>query len=341
MRTLNRDDHLGEWVGSDLFTTKSLADHLVTIGMEHRWQFTQRLHNFDVSPPSSGLDLNNHRLVQGYYLQDEYHISKAVILNAGLRVDHYDNFGSTTNPRAALIWKPQNTTVLRLTYGEAFRAPNAFELYYDDNGASQKQNPELKPEKVRTVELGWDQFIGENFRTTVSGFYTHISDLVEQVLDIDGLLVFKNRSRVETKGIEMRAEGKWENGVSGRLNYSYQDSRYLGSSQPVTNSPRTLLKGAVTAPLPLKSSFATLEALYNSSRLNANREKVAGATIFNLTLLNRELIKGLDLTASIYNLFDTRYSAPSGPEHFNSSGETLREIAQDGISFRIKATYRF
>jgi iron complex outermembrane receptor protein len=341
VRTLNRDDNLGEWVGSDLFAIKTIGNHLVTVGMEHRWQFTQHLHNYDVAPPAAGPDLNHRSLVQGYYLQDEYHILKELILNAGLRFDHYENFGSTVNPRAALIWKPRNTTVLRLTYGEAFRAPNAYELYYDDNGASQKGNPDLKPEKVRTVELGWDQFIGENIRTSFSGFYTRISDLIEQVSDTDSLLVFMNQSRVESMGIELLAEGKWENGVSGRLSYSYQNSKNLGSGQPVANSPRNMVKGALTAPLPLKKSFATLETIYTSSRLNANRDEVAGAAIFNLTLLNRDLLKGLDLSASVYNLFDTRYAAPSGPEHINSLGETLREIPQDGITFRIKATYRF
>src|SRR6185369_929646 len=110
VRTLSRDDNLGEWVGSDLFVSKTISDHLLTVGMEHRWQFTQHLHHFDVAPPLAGPDLNRHSLVQGYYLQDEYHILKELILNAGLRVDRYYNFGSTTNPRAALIWKPQDNT---------------------------------------------------------------------------------------------------------------------------------------------------------------------------------------------------------------------------------------
>jgi iron complex outermembrane receptor protein len=341
VRTLNRDSAVAEWIGSDLYATKLIGDHLVTVGMEHRWQFTQQLQNFDVSPTTNTvLDDNHHSLVQGYYLQDEYHILKELILNAGLRIDHYDNFGSTINPRAALIWKPQDSTVLRLTYGEAFRAPNAYEQFYGD-GLTQKNNPNLKPEKVHTFEFGWDQFLGENYRTSFSGFYTHISDLLEQTTDTDGLLIFTNQNKVESKGIELLAEGKWENGVSGRLSYSYQETKNLESGQSVANSPHSLVKGSLTAPLPLKKSFATLETIYTSSRLNANREKIDGAAICNLTLLNRDLLKGLDISASIYNLFDTRYSAPSGPEHINHLGEALREITQDGITFRIKATYRF
>jgi iron complex outermembrane receptor protein len=340
MRILNRDDNLGEWVGSDLFATKTINDHLLTVGIEYRWQFNQHLHNYDVIPFWEGTNLRKSSLVQGYYLQDEYHLLKELIINAGVRFDHYESFGSTINTRAAMIWKPQDSTVLRLTYGEAFRAPNSYEQFYGD-GIIQKGNPNLRPEEIYTVELGWDQFIGENIRTAVSGFYTRISNLLEQVTDIDGLLVFKNQRKVESKGVELLTEGKWESGFSGRLSYSYQNSKNLDSNQPVSNSPHNLVKASITAPLPLQKSFATLETLYGSSRINAYGEKISGAAIFNLTLLNRDLLKGLDLSASVYNLFDTRYSAPAGPEHFNSLNENLREITQDGITFRIKATYRF
>jgi outer membrane receptor for ferrienterochelin and colicins len=342
-RSLSRDHTVAEWIGSDLFASKSLGPHFLIIGMEHRFQFTELQQNSQVSPtPLPVLDDHHHSIVQGYYLQDEYHIVKNLILNAGLRYDHYDSFGGTTNPRAALIWKPLDATVLRLSYGEAFRAPNAFEQYYGD-GISQKGNQHLKPEKARTVELNWDQFIGDNIKTTATLYLSHFDDLLQQVVDpTDGQAVFMNQNRLESKGLELQAEGKWENGYSALVSYCYQETKNPDAAGEVAvNSPRILAKGSFTAPLPLEKSSATLEMLYASARLNANREEVAGAAIFNLTLLNREFLKGLDLSASIYNLLDTRYSVPSGPEQFNSLNESLRAIPQDGISFRIKATYRF
>lgn len=343
VRTMNRDTVVGEWLDSDLFASKNIGAHLLTVGMEHRWQFTQQQRNFDVaSTPSVYLDDNHRSLVQGYYLQDEYHILPNLILNAGVRADIYDSFGTTANPRAALVWKPYDNTVLRLGYGEAFRAPNAYELYYGD-GSTAKANPNLKPEKLRSVELSWDQFIGNNIQTTVTGFYTRISDLLDQTTDpSDGMMLFMNKSKVESKGAELQVEGKWENGVSGRLSYSYQDARNLDTNQTLENAPRTVAKAALTVPLLfLKQHFATIETCYGSSRLNAARETVAGAAIVNLTLLSRDLVKGLDLSASLYNLFDTRYSMPAGPEQINSLGESLQGIRQDGITFRIKATWRF
>jgi outer membrane receptor for ferrienterochelin and colicins len=341
-RTLNRDIAIAEWIGSDLYVSKLFGSHLLTVGMENRWQFTELQRNFDVTPTANTiLDNNHHTVVQGYYLQDEYHLLDNLILNVGLRFDHYDNFGGTTNPRAALIWKPQSSTALRFSYGEAFRAPNAYEQFYSDQ-VSIKGNLNLKPEKIHTVELGWQQFIGNNFKTTVNGYYTRIEDLLEQIIDpVGGMAVFKNQSQIEMKGIELQADGKLESGYSGRLSYCYQENKKQGSSQALANSPGSLVKASLTAPLPLKKSFATLETLYSSSRLNTVNEKIAGAAIVNLTLLNRDMMDGLDLSASVYNLFDTRYAVPAGSEQTNSLSETLRSIQQDGITFRIKATYRF
>jgi iron complex outermembrane receptor protein len=340
-RTLNRDVTVAEWIGSDLYGSKLIGDHMLTLGMEHRWQFTEQQRNFTATPTYNKILDDNHRsLVQGYYLQDEYHITDNLILNAGLRFDNYDNFGGTTNPRAALIWKPLSGTVLRLSYGEAFRAPNAYEQYYGDS-VFQKGNLNLKPEKIRTVEFGWDQFIGNNLKTTATLYYTRIEDLLEQTVDpSDNQAVFMNQGKLDSKGIELQAEGKWESGFSGRLSYCYQESKKDGG-QTITNSPGSIVKGSLTAPLPLDKSFATIETLYNSARLNAAGEKINSAVIVNLTLVNRDLLKGLDISGSVYNLFDTRYAMPAGSDQTNSLGENLRSIRQDGITFRIKATYRF
>ena len=149
-----------------------------------------------------------------------------------------------------------------------------------------------------------------------------------------------NQGKLESKGIELQAEGKWESGFSGRLSYSYQQSKKQ-EELTITNSPGSIVKGSLTVPLPLDKSFATIESLYNSARLNAAGEKIDGAIIVNLTLVNRDLLKGLDLSGSVYNLFDTRYAMPAGSDQTNSLGENLRSIRQDGITFRIKAAYRF
>jgi iron complex outermembrane receptor protein len=62
---------------------------------------------------------------------------------------------------------------------------------------------------------------------------------------------------------------------------------------------------------------------------------VDGYWTANWTLFSRALVKGMDVSATVYNLFDTRYAFPS-------AGEFLQEkIEQDGRTLRVKLTYRF
>ena len=56
----------------------------------------------------------------------------------GVRFDHYPSFGGTINPRTSLVYRPFSGTWLKAHYGRAFRAPNLYELYYEDGGVTQK-----------------------------------------------------------------------------------------------------------------------------------------------------------------------------------------------------------
>jgi len=58
----------------------------------------------------------------------------------------------------------------------------------------------------------------------------------------------------------------------------------------------------------------------------------------NLTLLSERLAPGLELSASVYNLFDRKYADPVA---FDVGVPTRDVIQQDGRNFRFKLTYRF
>lgn len=53
------------------------------------------------------------------------------------RYDHYSDFGSTTNPQAAIQWRPRENFTLRASYGQGFRAPSLAQIGL---GPSQESN---------------------------------------------------------------------------------------------------------------------------------------------------------------------------------------------------------
>ena len=49
-------------------------------------------------------------------------------------MDDYSDLKAEWSPRAALVATPFEGTVLKVLYGQAFRAPNAYERVYDNGG---------------------------------------------------------------------------------------------------------------------------------------------------------------------------------------------------------------
>jgi iron complex outermembrane receptor protein len=271
------------------------------------------------------------------YLQDEFTIFKNLILNAGVRYDHYSTFGSTVNQRAALIYNPFEKTTFKFLYGSAFRAPNVYELYYQSSAANQLANPNLKPEKIKTYEQIYEQYIGNNLRGTVTGFYYTIDDLIVLASDPNGL-IYKNIAKVEAKGVETELEGKLENGLTGRTSYSYQEATDSATDQPLKNSPKHLAKLNVTVPLLREKVFLGIEEQFTSRRKTLAGNFAKSFYLTNLTLFSQNLLKNLELSASVYNLFDYNYGNLGGEEHALAGMDIIR---QDGRVFRVKLTYRF
>ncbi len=210
---LNEDASRGDCFGLNARITKTLwQKHKTTFGADFQDNLRQDQTNYNLNPSQPVLDDRRSSQEWALYGQDEFTISRGLILNAGLRHDQYQTFRGTTNPRLALIYSPLRRTTFKLLYGQAFRAPNYYELYFNDE-VSMEANPRLQPEKIRTEELVWEQDVGANFRLSASGYANQFADLIEQETDPStGLLVFNNSERVNSQG---SGSGVWGKDGSG------------------------------------------------------------------------------------------------------------------------------
>lgn len=333
---MNRDITLSETVGAEFQVTKKLFEkHKMTAGFEYRNSFLQDLENHDEKPFLHYLDEKMSSANYGVYLQDEFQISSTLRLNAGVRHDEYQSFGGTTNPRLGLIYHPFEKTVFKFLYGSAFRPPNIYELYYTDT-VTQKGNPHLKPEEITTYELVWEQFFGRYLRASTSVFYNAIDNLISCRADpLDGMSVFMNADEVVSKGIEFELQGKFPKGIKGRVSYVFQRAEDATTGHQLTNSSDHEAKLNVILPLLPERLFLGTEMRYLSPRKTLAGGKTDDAFVTNLTLYAPNVIERLSLSASVYNLFDQEYGDPGSVEHVQDI------ILQDGISFRLKATYLF
>jgi outer membrane receptor for ferrienterochelin and colicins len=255
-------------------------------------------------------------------------------LNLGLRYDHYSLFGGTTNPRAALIYSPWEKTTFKLLYGQSFRAPNLFELFYAAPG--NKANPSLRPETVKTMEVVWEQYLSNHFRMTASAFYYPIHGLIgEQVDPSDGNAFFTNAGSLDLRGIDFTLLRKLPGALEGAVSYSFQDVTNTTTRIPLTNSPKHLIQASLSVPLIKQKLFASMDLQYVSKRATLTGQDVGAYAVPNLTVFSRNLLKGWDVSASLYNVFNKKYADPGG------AGLAEDVLTQDGRTFRIKVGYRF
>lgn len=155
---VNKDSGDGlTWDAELKAVTKVGERHRLTAGTAFGYDLRKDQMNYDVGAPAPNLDSRQSSKSWAAYLQDEFRIHPKLILNAGVRYDHYSPFGGTTSPRLGLIWMPREKTAAKLLYGRAFRTPNAYEMYFTELGVETKANPNLEPESVNSFEAVLEQ----------------------------------------------------------------------------------------------------------------------------------------------------------------------------------------
>jgi iron complex outermembrane receptor protein len=308
------------------------AGHSATAGVEYRDNFKQVMQNYDVDPFASVLDINPATGIWSMYVQDEYRPSSHLGLTAGGRYDHYDTFGDALTPRLALVVGLDDLTTLKLLYGKAFRAPNANEFYYEEEGVV-RRNPDLGPEEIRTYEVVGERQFSRNLRGSVSGFSNRATNLIDMLEDEDGLLYYANMADdVEAKGVEFVVDGQVGGGARLGASFTYTETEDKATGAPLDLVPVRLAKFSATVPgLPGRTQ-AGIEVQHVSDRLNALSRGYDAHWLVNATLVSQRLGEGVDVSLSAYNLFQGRYSNPRVGD---------LEARQDGRLLRLKVGLRF
>lgn len=118
----------------------------------------------------------NGRVIKGAFVQYQDTLWQELEYVVGARYDSYSNFGSHSSPRMGLNWNVNSQHVLKLLYGESFRAPSRSETDILNSSAIMA-NPDLEPEVFSNVDLIW-QFSSDVTYLSAGLFYNEIDDAV-------------------------------------------------------------------------------------------------------------------------------------------------------------------
>lgn len=268
------------------------------------------------------------RTVWGGYVQDVYSISERTRATLGLRYDHYSDVGGNLSPRLALVHSAPHGATYKLMYGEAFRAPTISELA-TVNTPTVVSNPDLDPERVRTLELAWLQRYG-NVQTTLTGYYSRIEDQIQSVPVGGG----------DPRRTFINGDGEDLSGVELEVNADLTDRLYVRATAAhmfqLPEDPRNASRNLASVIVNYRRGDWNLNLNgYHHSSVETQTKPVQtldGHWLFNLNV--RRDIGRLTLVGSVDNLLDEEYATFTRTE---IPGGTPNR----GRTFRAGIEYRF
>lgn len=247
-------------------------------------------------------------------LQDEWGFAPDWELTAGVRYDDYSDFGSTVNPRLALVWSTTQYFTSKLLYGEAFRAPS-FAQQFSINNPVIIGNSDIDPETIQTLEVAFDYRPRSNLKTQLNLFKYKIKDLIEFVPDANGNSSTAQNAR-DQDGYGFEWEGEWK--ATSQLllssNYAWQHSKDSSTNARIADAPRQQFQ--LSALWNINSSLDMgIQSYWISDRPRASadtRSDIDDYTWTNLTLRYKQHKSNWEAAATIRNLFDNNAKEPSG-----------------------------
>ncbi|MGD0732938.1 MAG: TonB-dependent receptor, partial [Terracidiphilus sp.] len=323
----------GDWAGAEANLTREFGPHRITVGADY--EYSLRILQRDVVVGMGDLSrVDDTPWLAAVYGDAEFNFTPNLVIHAGGRFDQYSTFGGALSPRLALVYMPGKRTAVKYILGTAFRAPSAYEQFYNDPVNILPPPVKLQPERILTNELVLEQNLRSWMSVTVDGYFNKLHNLIDEVpAPNTGLAWFVNEDRVHAVGIETEVAAERTSGLGARISYTASATSDGLTNTHMTNSPVSEVK--LNGKSPLSShAFASLELLYVSAMTSDSGTRVPSYLLPNLTVNTNPLWGGWVFSSSMYNATNRRWFSPVGPN--TPEGQ----IQQDGRTWRFKVTYR-
>lgn len=248
------------------------------------------------------------------FAQDEWSLAKDWTLTAGVRYDHYSDFGDTTNPRLALVWDAAYNVVIKALHGRAFRAPSFTEQYSINNPVT-IGNPKLQPETITTDELAFSWQPSTALQTQLNLFHYRMQDIIRFVPNADPSTGSTAQNAGDQTGRGLELEGSWEAARTLRLTGSLSLQRSIdetsGKDAGLAPHQRFFTK-ADWRFAPWWQFATTLNHVANRMRQPGDdRPGIADYSTVDLALRREKLFGHGEVRALVLNLFDRDAREPS------------------------------
>lgn len=267
---------------------------------------------------------------------------------AGARIEHNENFGTDLAPRGTVVYVVRTgsgaigETRLKASAGTGIKEPTMLESY--SLSPFFLGNPDLKPERSRSIEAGIDQRLArDRAKVEVVWFDNRFSDIISLRTDaatFEGQFV--NIGVTRARGVEMGVQAAPIAAIRARASYTLLDSEIVETTSPgnVLFAPgqwafrRPRHSGSVGATLEWQRLSADVNGTFIGRFVDSDFGLFSppftenpGHTTWE-TRVSLALTRQVSAILSIDNLTNTDYSEPFG---YQPLGRLVRVGARLGF----------
>jgi outer membrane receptor protein involved in Fe transport len=310
----------------------------------------------EVIPPGEPFFLTSGTIYEPYgemarddwhvFLQDIWSISANFELTAGIRYDSYSDFGSTVNPRGALVWQPHPDITAKLLYGSAFRPPSQADLL-TKNAIWETGNPNLEPETVKTWETAFDYKVTDTLHLATNLYYFKWEDGIILASDTHGGisgLAIKNAGIQKGHGLELEARWKITKKSSLLANYAYSKVNDDKLQHDAGGYPQHSIY--------IRTDWLLYPKWYLNTQVNwigemkrtlsDPRPPLDSYTTVDLTLRRKDIHQGhWNFATSVRNLLDADVLSPSAGPNTSGNMRNPYDFPLAGRSYWVELRYNF
>ena len=344
--------------------------------------------NRDLSPQEQGLtysNTNDEIPIQIFdikyqniatYLQLQSSWNERLSSTVGLRYDKNSRYASSVNPRLGLVYQLNDKTTLRTLYGEAFRAPSPKESYDTFGTFSGKKNeqgeylgsrfrspnPNLEPEKSRSLSFGIDHLFTSHLHLSSNFYYTEVDNLIfsqkEAIASqyipnarLSNSSIKQNSGEERHYGFDLMLNAKknlsvnWQTDLWGSYSFADGSVKQINDNIALDLPYLSRHQFKLGATLRYKQKYFITPKLYFIGKTNSgledkdNQGKRLQSDAFFLAHLHlgaENITKGLSVYLNINNLLNRRYSVAGG-----SGSTTFTAMPQAGRHMILGLRYQF
>ena len=285
--------------------------------------------------------LESDEAIYSQYFDFQFRPMNKLFTTIGSRRDDHTTAGTHETKRITLAYKLNQISKFRTSYGTGLRFPSLYDYFY---GTNVQNKEELKPEKSKSFEFGYDtKFIHQNLDFSVTIYNLEYTDPLEGWMS-NSWKIKNSKAKIKSKGIELYSKWRPIKNLNLKLNYNFSDT-YDGADcdDPDVGSGKCIDESMVRVP----RHSSSLELIMKNKKItNSIITKYLGETRdygnvnnnFNDVILDDYIVFNYDFLYDLNSKTKIKFNIDN---IFNQNYETAYMYSSLGrnINFMFKKSY--